>query len=71
MNNNVDVGYKLAYLVWDTNNADELNHLHDVFVSCMKIRREQFRVMKEIMDRDGLKASFTLIDDRLVDLEER
>ena len=61
--NKVENGHDLAYLIWDTNSLEELNHLRDVFDSCMKIRREQFVVIDEIMRKDGLSAEFVRLDD--------
>jgi len=59
----VENGHSLAYLIWDTNSLEELEHLQDVFDSCMKIRREQFVVIDEIMRKDGLSAEFVHLDD--------
>ena len=61
--NKAENGHDLAYLIWDTNSLEELNHLRDVFDSCMKIRREQFVVIDEIMRKDGLSAEFVRLDD--------
>ena len=60
--NKVENGHDLAYLIWDTNSLEELEHLRDVFDSCMKIRREQFVVIDEIMRKDGLSAEFVRLD---------
>ena len=54
-------GHELAYLLWDTKSLEDLNHLRDVFNSCMKIRKEQFRVMDQVMKQDGLKVEFHLL----------
>ena len=60
--NKVENGHDLAYLIWDTNSLEELNHLRDVFDSCMKIRREQFVVIDELMSKEGLSAEFARLD---------
>ena len=70
-NNKSEKGHALAYLIWDTDSLDELRHLHDVFISCMKIRSEQFRVRDKVLKDDDLRVGFTLIGDREVDLNER
>jgi len=44
----IKTGHSLAYLIWDTDNIDDLNYLKDVFNSCIKIREEQFRVRTAI-----------------------
>ena len=71
MKKKVENGHELAYLIWDTNNVGELEHLQDVFDSCMRIRREQFRVMDEVMRKKDLSVGFVLLEDKVVDLNER
>ena len=64
-------GQVLAYLVWNAESLEELEHLRDVFDSCMRIRREQFRVMDEVMEKKELSVGFVLLEDKVVDLNER
>ena len=60
----VERRHELAYLVWDTNSKEELDHLRDVFDSCIRIRCEQFRVMDEVMSREGLRVEFVPLEVR-------
>lgn len=66
-----EAGHTLAYLIWNTESLDELEHLRDVFDSCMKIRCEQFRVIDEVMKKRDLRVGYVMLEDRLVDLRER
>ena len=59
----VERGHELAYLIWDTKSLEELDHLRSVFDSCMRIRKDQFRVISMIKERTGLRTEFVLLED--------
>ena len=65
-NNNgsvVERGHELAYMIWDADSREELDHLRDVFGSCMKIRREQFRVIEQLKLDTDLRVKYVLLED--------
>ena len=70
-NKKVENGHDLAYLIWDADTKEELDHLEDVFSSCMKIRYEQLGIHERIRKNLNLDAGFVPIGNRLVDLKER
>ena len=48
--NKVEAGHTLAYLIWDTESLEELEHLRDVFDSCVKMRHERFVVLDGVLN---------------------
>ena len=69
--NKPERGHELAYLIWDTNTIEDLDHLQDVFLSCYIVRKEQFGVIDRFKKEDDIKVGYVFIDDKIVDLRER
>lgn len=73
-NKKAERGHELAYLVWDANTFEQLHHLRDVFDSCFEIRKEQIRVLNNLIAGGDKILEGAVEQDLVIDfskLEER